>query len=652
MTKSPFLGVCYYPEHWPKNAWAEDAQKMASLGIKQVRIGEFAWSRLEPGPGKFDWAWLDEAIKILGDHGLEVMLGTPTATPPKWLVDANPDILAYDEFGRPRKFGSRRHYCFSSETYAQESARIIEAIAQRYGDNPTVTAWQTDNEYGCHDTIRSYSPAAAAAFREWLENRYSSIDDLNEAWGCVFWSQEYRSFDEVDLPNLTVTEPNPSHALDFFRFSSDQVVRYNRMQTHIIRKHSPGRPITHNFMGFFHSFDHYAVAKDLDFAGWDSYPIGFLDVGPFPKYDKLRFLRQGHPDIAAFHHDLYRSVGRGRWRVLEQQPGPVNWAPHNPAPLPGMVRLWSLEAFAHGAESVNYFRWRQAPFAQEQMHAGLERPDHKPAIGFYESQQTADDLKKLDLPTQATQSKTAIIFSYDAHWLFEAQPQGADWHYPTILFEWYSALRHFGLDVDFISPDASFEGYDIIAAPSLPILDDALLARLHQSNALVLFGPRSGSKSGAVTIPDNLAPGPLQQYLPLKVTHVETFPMSHKIKGDFNGAPIGGRSWLDHVETALTPLMEGDEGGLCYRKDNFFYLTTLPDAVFLGALILILTQEKGIEASLLPSDLRVRRHGNITFLFNYGPETTKIPDGIAPDNNDFVLGGSTLPPAGVAAWRT
>ena len=190
---------------------------------------------------------------------------------------------------------------------------------------------------------------------------------------------EYNSFEEVDLPNLTVTQANPSHCLALTRFSSHQVVRFNKGQTDVLRQYT-GAPIAHNYMGRITEFDHFEVGDDLDIAGWDSYPLGFLEdrVGASEAHIR-KYVKQGDPDFQALHHDLYRAVGKGRWWVMEQQPGPVNWAPHNPAPLPGMVRLWSWEAFAHGAEAVCYFRWRQAPFAQEQMHAGLLRPDSAPA---------------------------------------------------------------------------------------------------------------------------------------------------------------------------------------------------------------------------------------------------------------------------------
>ncbi|MEO0851380.1 MAG: beta-galactosidase, partial [Pseudomonadota bacterium] len=181
------IGVCYYPEHWDRSQWPVDAQTMAACGIRVVRLAEFAWAALEPEPGQYDWAWLDDVMDLFHQHEIDVILGTPTATPPKWLIDQHPEILSHDEDGHPRRFGSRRHYCFSSPVYREETARIVAEMARRYGAHPALTGWQTDNEYGCHDTVRSYSPAAQTAFRDWLRARYDDIASLNTAWGTRFW---------------------------------------------------------------------------------------------------------------------------------------------------------------------------------------------------------------------------------------------------------------------------------------------------------------------------------------------------------------------------------------------------------------------------------------------------------------------------------
>ena len=646
----PRLGVCWYPEQWPRERWGTDARGMAAMGLSRVRIGEFAWSRLEPEPGRFDWEWLDSAVELLAGAGLGVILGTPTATPPKWLVDRDPDMVAVDAEGRPRRFGSRRHYDFSSDRYRAECARIVEAVAGRYGEHPAVVAWQTDNEYGCHDTTISYSDNAVRRFRLWLRDRYGAVETLNEAWGAVFWSQSYRSFDEVDAPNLTVTEANPSHRLDWNRFASDEVVSFNRLQVDILRRLSPGRDIVHNFMGFYTEFDHFAVGRDLDVATWDSYPLGFLEQFWFSPEEKQRHLRQGHPDIAAFHHDLYRGCGRGRMWVLEQQPGPVNWAAYNPAPLPGMVRAWTWEAVAHGAELVSYFRWRQAPFAQEQMHTGLHLPDGSEDVGAEEARQVAAELATLGPLLPSAQAPVALIFSYEADWLQQIQPQGRSWRWLKLAFEWYSALRQLGLDVDIVPPDAPLDGYRLVVAPSLPIIEDQLVNRLAALDAPVLLGPRSGSKTRDVHIPAALPPGPLQRLLPLKVVRVESLRPDVWLSVTVGDAAHPAHAWREEVRSELEPLARFDDGGgAWWRHGRVDYLATWPGGALLSRVLTDVAERAGLGPSPLPEGVRTRRRGDLTFAVNYAPEPRRAP---APEHTAFVLGGPVLPPAGVAAWRS
>lgn len=638
------LGCCYYPEHWLESFWAEDARRMVEMGLTRVRIGEFAWSRIEPQPWRYDWGWLDRAIETLHAAGLGIILCTPTATPPKWLVDKMPDMLAIDAQGRERRFGSRRHYCFSHLGYRGECARITAALAERYGNHPGIIAWQTDNEYGCHDTIVSYSDSAAQAFRRWLERRYADVGALNSAWGNVFWSQEYRSFAEIDPPNLTVTEPNPAHVLDYRRFASDEVVSFNRAQVDIIRAASPGRDVVHNYMGFFTEFDHHAVSRDLDVATWDSYPIGFLEQFWFSRDEKLRYARQGHPDIAAFHHDLYRGCAKGRWWVMEQQPGPVNWAAHNPAPLPGMVRLWTLEAAAHGAELVSYFRWRQAPFAQEMHHAGLLRPDSIDDVGAHEARTAAADLAVLGDLVPPPKS-VALLFSYEAAWLFEAQPQGRSFRYMELVFGMYSALRRLGIDVDILPVDAALDGYKMVVAPSLPILDPALVKQLAGLGIPVLFGPRSGSRTADFQIPDGLPPGVLRKAIPITIPRVESLREGLIEQGD--GFAI--IRWFEHVETDLAAEeMLTDGRGVVYANGSLRYLAGWPDEALLTRLFKRMATEAAMEIVDLPADLRLRRAGEMTFVFNYGPDTIDLA---AITDRPLIVGDRLLPAASVAVWR-
>ena len=646
------LGVCYYPEHWPEDTWAADAAAMAALGITYVRIGEFAWSCIEPRRDAFAWGWLDRALETLGGAGLKVVLGTPTATPPKWLIDERPEILPADERGRVLRFGARRHYCFSSPAWWEETQRIVEALGERYGNHPAVAGWQLDNEYGCHLTVLSYAPHCLPAFRRWLEARYGTIDALNTAWGAAFWSQTYRTFEQIDLPNLTVTEANPSHRLDFHRFSSDQVAAYNRLQAQILRRLSPGRFLVHNFMGFFTEFDHYPVARDLDVSSWDSYPLGHTDQRlPLSAEEKRRWARSGHPDVAAFHHDLYRGMDEGRWWVMEQQPGPVNWAPYNPAPARGMVRLWTWEAFAHGAEVVSYFRWRQAPFAQEQMHAGLNRPDGALDQGGEEARQVAQEMAVMDgALASRRQAPVAMLFDYEAVWTCEIQPQGQDFDYKSLSHLFYRCLRRRGLDVDILPPGAPLDGYALVVAPSLPIVRENAAAALEGCDATLLFGPRSGAKTESFQIPEGLPPGGLRRLVDMQITRVESLPpaVQDQLAWGNKRYPVG--IWRERiVSDAAETVASFDDGEAAILVQNrSHYLGFWPDEAFLTDYLAALAEARGLPVQRLDEALRLRRLGDLTFAFNYGDRPLPAP---APGDAAFVLGGRQIAPHDLAAWR-
>jgi beta-galactosidase len=642
------LGVCYYPEHWPEEWWAQDARRMRELGISYVRIGEFAWSRYEPQRGQFNWGWLDRAMDVLGKAGLRIVLGTPTATPPKWLVDEFPEIIPVDDQGRPRGFGSRRHYTFSSEIWWQESRRIVEIVAKRYGEHPALVGWQTDNEYGCHDTILSWGEQDLKAFRKWLRRNYQSTDQLNEAWGNAFWSMDVQDFDEVSLPNLTVTEANPAARLDFWRFHSQQVAAYDRMQCEIIRAHSPGRWVTHNFMGFFNEFDHWPFGEHLDLASWDSYPIGFVERFPFSEDERGRWAETSHPDIAPFHHDLYRGVGRGRFWVMEQQPGPVNWAPWNPVPKPGMVRLWTWEALAHGAEVVSYFRWRQAVSAQEQMHAGLNLPgQHELSVGGQEAKQTAQELKLTGELPESGRAEVAIVYDYETYWITRIQPQGADFRSYELAFRWYEAVRRLGLDVDFVGPGQPLKGYKLVLVPAMAHVSAGAEGALEKADGVVLYGPRSGSTTRHFAIPDNLPPGPLAALTGCRITQAASLRpnLADRVKGKVSGKAI---RWRDHIETRETVLARFENGDpALVVKGRHHLLGCWPDPQLLSTLMKYLTKLAGVATVPVPEHIRLRRRGDLVFAFNYGDKAWK-----APKLGRNLLGGQTLQPQQVGIWRS
>ncbi len=656
-------GVCYYPEHWPTTRWGDDAAHMKRIGISHVRIGEFAWSKLE-ADGQIHMHWLTDAINVLHDHDLKVVLCTPTATPPRWMLDKYPDMLALDNQLRVRGFGSRRHYCFSHEGYLEECKRIVSILAKTYGQHPAVVAWQTDNEYGCHSTSISYSPHALKAFRRWCAAHYKNIDALNTAWGNVFWSMEYDTFDQIGLPVGTVTESNPAHQLAYWRFSSQQIQIFNKAQVDIIRTHSPGRDVLHNFMGNFVEFDHHLVSRDLDVATWDNYPLGFLTRDSLNDADKTRYLRTGHPDSSAFHHDLYRGCCNGRWWVMEQQPGPVNWAPYNPSPLPGMVRLWGWEAFAHGAEVMSYFRWRQAPFAQEQTHTGLLLSNGEEDVAASEVMQLNQELQQLSLGEQpVVQSDVAIVFSYAGIAIQDIQsPGGASFSALTFCQSLYSACRRWGLNVDIVAPDAKLDGYRLILVSNHTQDDEQFtqtLLHCHEKpeKPVIVFFPGSGSRTHDYAIPPSLPPGLLKSLINVTIVRSESLPPDYTLIATAEDAsPCGCQQWREHIESPLNPRMNFSDGwGFHYENDAVHYINALPQYDDLLTLVGQFANEASLEIVNLGPDVRTQQMGNHRVVFNYGAQTVNLDEhlgnafGFSP-STELVIGERNLKVAEVAVW--
>lgn len=644
------LGVCYYPEQWPRSYWADDAAEMARRGISFVRIGEFDWALIEPDAGRFDWQWLDEAMTTLGRAGLKVVMGTPTATPPKWLVDRFPEILPVTEDGAVRNFGSRRHCTLSSEKYWAESRRIVSAIVERYGRHPALAGWQIDNELGCHDTVMSWGPIDLVAWKSWLTTKYKTIGALNEAWGTSFWSMHLYNFDEVLLPVRAVTETAPAARMDYRRFSSEQLIAYAAMQGAIIRTGSPGRFVTTNAMAFFPDFDHFALGREVDFMSWDSYPLGHTAEYLSDESELRRYARTGHPDVPAFNHDLMRGASGGRpfW-IMEQQPGPVNWSPWNGVPEPGMIRTWVWEAFAHGAATVSLFRWRQARFAQEEMHAGLNRPDRKISPGGIEVEQVHRELTRLGPLQPAGRAPVALIYDYESVWYAKVQPQGADFNATLLAFAFYSALRRQGFDIDFVPPGASLEGYRLVVAPMLAMPRPDAVAALMASKAVTLFGPRTGSKTPDVHIPDALPPGPLQGLLPMKVTQVGSMRpgLTEKVEGKtLAGQITHWREWLETDLPALATFADGEKAVVAAGRR--IYVAGWPNAVLLDGLVAHAAGMAGLTPIALPTDMRIRRRGDLIFATNYSATPQAAP---APTGAKFVLGEATIAPHSVSVWR-
>jgi beta-galactosidase len=460
---------------------------------------------------------------------------------------------------------------------------------------------------------------------------------------------ELNDFAQVPLPRTAVTESNPPLSLDYWRFATEQILAFDRMQAEIIRGHSPGRFVTHNFMGLFLEFDHWPFGEHLDFASWDSYPIGFTERFPFSVEEKVKWAEVSHPDMAAFHHDLYRGVGRGRWWVMEQQPGPVNWAPWNAVPKPGMVRLWTWQALAHGAECVSYFRWRQAPFAQEQFHAGLNLPNNGGlSPGGEEASQVGAELKEIGALPAAARAPIALVFDYESSWMTRIQPQGADFDYLEMAFRWYEAVRKCGHDVDILPPGAPLDGYALVLVPALMHVSDRALGAFKGADGVVLYGPRTGSKTRHQAIPENLPPGALQELVPMRITQVSSLRpgVSEPVWGRIAGRATRWREWIEPGEGTKSIAQYTDDRAAAVRKGNHVYAGFWADGPDLDALIDYALHESKLKRERLPEGVRLRRRGDLTVAVNFGEETWTLPAAARR-----VMGGRKLAPRGVAIWR-
>lgn len=647
------LGTCYYPEQWPESVWVSDAQRMVELGLSWVRIAEFSWALVELEEGHFDWSWLDLAVSTLGVKGLKVVMCTPTAAPPKWLVDKHPEILPVDEGGRVRKFGARRHYCFASPIYREYAQYIASKYAERYGNNPYVKAWQIDNEYGDHDTIFSYSAATKKAFRQWLEQRYSSIEALNEAWGTSFWGMRYTSFCQIELPNNLVEEPSPTHLLDYQRFSSDQVVSFNKLQVEAIRKHLPNTPITHNFMGHNTDYDHYAVGRDIDFASWDSYPMGALVYSGLEDTEKVKLLRIGVPDQPAFNHDLYRQVGRGKAWVMEQQPGPVNWAKHNQSPQDGMIRLWTWLAYAHGMDVVCYFRWRQSKFAQEQFHTGLLLPNNEPDQAFIEVSQVAKECKLLPEVSERQMAQVALVLDYTSRWAQRALPQGVDYSSAKITMDWYVVLSQLGVDVDIIGPHSDIEDYMLIIVPDMIVDNPEFVERLRVSDVKVFLGPRTGSKTSEMHISEPLPPGSFKALIDIEVVRVESLPpynCDQVAMGRVLGAAGSWRESLKTPEEVLATFKSDYRDGFpaLVGNDRCRYAATHFSGELQQSLAKDLIEWAQVEKhDAIMEGVRVTKRGNLNFAFNFSSEIRELK---LSRTAEVYVGSTSMESFGVTIW--
>lgn len=645
------LGTAWYPEQWPESRWDADLTLMQQARIHMVRVGEFAWSRMEPSEGQYDLDWLERAITAASKHGIYTVLGTPTPAPPAWLTQKYPETLRMYEDGRRAEHGNRQHFNFASPKYRELTRKIAEQMAKRFGHNPYVLGWQIDNEYA----EESYDPQTKAQFQQWLKVRYGTLDNLNARWTTAYWSQTY--FDWSQIP-IETRYANPGLLLSWKRFVSDTWRSYQKNQLEVIRANSdPKQFITTNMMGWFDGYDHYTVSQDLDFAAWDDY------VG------------KGHldPAVNGAAHDLTRGFKRKNFWVMETQPGSVNWAPINNSLDKGEVRAMAWHAIGHGADTVSYWQWRSALNGQEQYHGTIVGADGTPAPLFAEIQQIGAEFAKASraLAGTSVKSEVAILHSYDSRWAIQWQKHNREYEPVGEIISYYKPLRAISQSLDIIPPTAPLSPYKLVVAPGLNVLSDAtaenLIDYVRQGGHLVL-GQRSAMKDNDNGLQTERQPGPLVELLGGRVEQYYALLDPIPVQGQFGSGQARlwaellsakdsntevletyGKSngWLDGQPAAITRPM---------GKGRITYIGAWLDEAGMAAAAKWMTDVSGVKPALRPVPDGVEvypRHGDrgtIFILVNLSKTEQSVT--LPVEMTDVLASGSkksvTLPVYGVA----
>jgi beta-galactosidase len=496
------LGAAWYPEQWPESRWEADLELMQKAHLHVVRVGEFAWTALEPAEGKYELDWLERAVNLAGKHGIYVIVGTPTAGPPVWMETRYPDIMVTDDNGHRYTGATRNHYNWCSPRYRQLVNEMDEKLAQRFGKNPYVIGWQIDNEY----SKMSFDAGTQAQFHAWLQKRYGTIDKLNHAWTTAYDNQTYSSFDEISLVDGTA-DNNPGLWLDSKRFISESLRAYQKVQLDAIRKYaSPRQKITTNMMGWYDLYDHYTVAGDLDIVGWDNPQVN----------GKFEPVRNG----AA--HDLMRGLKGGNYWVMETTAGPRGGGNASVMLDKGAMRAAMWHDIGHGADLVSYWQWRDALNGGEQNHGAIVDVDGEPDPIYEEIAQVGREFEKAGpaISGTAVDARVAILHSYPSRWTIDWQKMNPAYDAINALMSYYTPLHHLGYSIDIVPPDRNLTSYKLVIAPSLNVLTQAEAANLEnyvkQGGHLVL-GQRSAMKDEYEARWPQRQPGPLEGLLGARV---------------------------------------------------------------------------------------------------------------------------------------
>ncbi len=465
-------GADYNPDQWYKQypeIIEEDMRLMKLAHCNVMSVGIFAWAALEPEEGKYDFTFLDQALDNLASIGAQAIVATPSGARPAWLSQKYPEVLRYNEKFQPMKHGHRHNHCYTSPIYREKVAQMNRALAERYKDHPALLMWHVSNEYGGE----CYCPNCQKAFRAWLKNKYKTLDNLNHEWWTAFWAHTYTDWDQIEPPSVMGETATHGLSVDWKRFVSDQTTDFMKAEIAPLRKITPHIPVTANLMGFYYGLDYRVLAKEIDVASWDCYP----------------FWRGDKNDITlasdtAMVHDLNRSLRHRPFMLMESTPSHVNWSAYNKLKRPGQHIQGSLQAIAHGSDTVQYFQWRKSRGSSEKFHGAVV--DHEGSENtrvFREVSALGARLENLsELVGTDTKSRVGILYDWANHWALDCA-QGFQLNdkklLPTVQ-NFYRPLWKRGINTDILSYEDDFSNYDVLIAPMIYMVSTELEAKLVQ----------------------------------------------------------------------------------------------------------------------------------------------------------------------------
>ncbi|MCE0537225.1 beta-galactosidase [Kineosporia rhizophila] len=654
--RSLSFGGDYNPEQWPEEVWAEDLELMRRAGVNLVSIGIFSWGLLEPRPGEFDFGWLDRVIEGLHGAGIRVDLGTPTVVPPQWFWQQNPHVRPVMRDGTVLATASRGICCPSSPEYAEAAVRITTELASRYGDHPALSLWHVHNEYGA-PVSECYCEVSAAAFREWLQARYQTLEALNHAWGTAFWGQTYGEWAQVGVPAQSATTSNPAHRLDFARFSNEELLGCFTRERDVLHELSPGIPVTTNFMATnCPSMDLWKWSREVDVVANDHY---LTAADPRSQVG------------LALDADLTRSLAGGRpWILMEHSSSAVNWQPRNLAKAPGEMARNSLSHLARGADAILFFQWRASRRGAEKFHSAMLPHAGANSRVFQEIVQLGADLQGLDaVRGSQVKAQAAILWDWESLWA-----QDLDWRPTVDLFprqqvrEYYERLWRDKVTVDFAHPTADLSAYQVVLAPASYLLTAEAVANLTayvEGGGHLVVGPFSGVVDQDDAVHEGGWNGAVRDLLQVSVEEVLPLPADGQVtlSGDLRGS-IWTEDLLPLEAETVVEYLDGPAAGKAavtrrtLGSGTATYVSTVLDHETLTGVLDPVLKLAGVSVQReLPWDLElVSRHGNEGAEYVFAINHAATPVDLPVAGSDLLTGenvsdSAKIPAGGVRVLR-